>query len=233
MEIHSWTFKRLMKDVRDITKDPLHDNGIFYSHDDENILKGYALIVGPKDTPYAHGFYLFKINYPKDYPINPPKFTFLTNSDNIRMNPNLYRNGKVCISILNTWRGEPWSSSQTLKTVLLTLLTIFNEKPLLNEPGYSETSDDFQPYNEIISFKNIDVAIIKIMKQEIYPDIACKFSNHMQTYFAQHYEDIVNFVISKKKVKGKLISTKLYNMNVDVNYKELESKLKHVYQTII
>jgi len=231
MEIYSWTFKRLMKDVRDITKDPLHDNGIFYCHDDENILKGYALIVGPENTPYAYGFYLFKVDYPSDYPTNPPKFTFLTNADNIRMNPNLYRNGKVCISILNTWRGEAWSSSQTLKTVLLTLLTIFNEKPLLNEPGYTETCDDFKAYNEIITFKNIDVAIMKVMKNEIYSDVCLKFSDQIQKLFLQNYDMVMKFINSKNK-KSILVTTKLYTMSVDINYEQLERNMKSLYKTI-
>ena len=47
--------KRIVKDVMDIRKDPLTDQGIHYTHDDENMLKGYAMIVGPTDTPYAHG----------------------------------------------------------------------------------------------------------------------------------------------------------------------------------
>ena len=46
------TIKRLAKDVREIMKNPLTNNGIHYVHDTESILKGYALIIGSKDTPY-------------------------------------------------------------------------------------------------------------------------------------------------------------------------------------
>ena len=42
--------KRLLNDVKTIYKSPLHDNGIYYSHDPNDILKGYALIIGPKDV---------------------------------------------------------------------------------------------------------------------------------------------------------------------------------------
>ena len=231
MDIESWSFKRLMKDIRDIIKNPLHEDGIYYMHDDENILKGYALIRGPLDTPYSYGFYLFEITYPKDYPTNPPKFTFLTNSDNVRMNPNLYRNGKVCVSILNTWRGEQWSSCQTIKTVLLTLLMIFNNKPLLNEPGFQEDSEDFEPYNEIIMFKNIDTAIIKVLKEEIYPDIFKKFSKYIIESFLKNYNDILA-TIKLKKGKSSIISTRVYSMNVDVNYRELETKIIALYKKL-
>ena len=115
------TLIRLLRDVKTLMKTPLTDNGIFYVHDDVEVLKGYAMIVGPKDTPYFGGYYLFSLNYPTDYPHSPPKVTYHTNGDGIRFNPNLYKCGKVCISLLNTWRGEQWTSCQTISSVLLTL----------------------------------------------------------------------------------------------------------------
>lgn len=54
------------------------------------------------------------------------------------MHPNMYKNRKVCVSILNTWRGEQWSGCQTIKSVLLTLMSLLDSKPLLNEPGITE-----------------------------------------------------------------------------------------------
>ena len=79
------------------------------------------MIVGPSETPYFGGFYFFEFKYPGDYPHSPPEVIYKTNGDNIRFNPNLYVNGKVCISLLNTWRGEQWTSCQTITTVLLNL----------------------------------------------------------------------------------------------------------------
>lgn len=85
------TIKRLAKDVKDIIKNPLTDNGIYYAHDENNILKGYAMIVGPPDTPYAGGYYFFMFQYPHDYPFKPPVVTYHTNDGVTRFNPNLYR----------------------------------------------------------------------------------------------------------------------------------------------
>lgn len=51
------TIHRLLKDVKQIIKNPLTENGIYYIHHDEDMLKGYALIVGPDDTPYFAGNY--------------------------------------------------------------------------------------------------------------------------------------------------------------------------------
>ena len=44
--------KRLLKDVIDIVKHPLNKDGIYYQHDQTNMLKGYAMIIGPSDTIY-------------------------------------------------------------------------------------------------------------------------------------------------------------------------------------
>ena len=51
--------KRLLSDVRDILKNPLDNEGIYYKHSDTNMLKGYALIIGPKDTIYFGGNFFF------------------------------------------------------------------------------------------------------------------------------------------------------------------------------
>ena len=80
--------KRLVKDVKDIIKKPLIDNGIIYSHSEDNLLKGYAVVFGPPDTIYEHGAYLFEFNFPETYPFSPPKLTYLTNNGKTRFNPN-------------------------------------------------------------------------------------------------------------------------------------------------
>ena len=54
VHISKETIKRLVTDVRQIMKHPLHDNGIYYQHDQEDMLKGRAVIIGPKDTPYQY-----------------------------------------------------------------------------------------------------------------------------------------------------------------------------------
>ncbi len=232
MEITPLAFKRLMKDVKDILKEPLEDNGIYYKHDESNILKGYILIIGPSDTPYEYGNYLFDVEYPYNYPMNPPKITFMSNSDNIRMNPNLYRNGKVCISILNTWSGDQWSSCQTIKTVLLTLLTIFNDKPLLNEPGILESSGDFKPYNSIITYKNFDITMNGIITKNVAKTLYNIFKDDINNNFLKNYESIIKSIdrhINKYK-KSIIESTNLYNMkNILIDYESLKLKIIDIY----
>jgi len=155
--------RRIISDIKDLRNNPLMAHGIYYEHDEADMLKGRALIIGPADTPYADGFYLFKFQFPANYPHSPPKVDFCTSDGFTRFNPNLYRTGKVCLSILNTWKGEPWSGCQTISSVLLALCTVLNDEPLLNEPGITKTHRDFDGYNEIIKYKNIEVAIFGML----------------------------------------------------------------------
>jgi ubiquitin-protein ligase len=64
-----------------------------------------------------------------------------TGSGKIRFNPNLYACGKVCLSLLGTWRGnatENWDAKvSTLLQVLVSIQSIIMaEEVYFNEPGF-------------------------------------------------------------------------------------------------
>ncbi len=160
------TMKRLVRDVRDVIKstDLLKSQGVYYKHDEQNMLKGYALVIGPEDTPYFGGYYLFEFDYPTNYPFAPPKVEYCTNDGITRFNPNLYKNGKVCLSILNTWSGDTWTSCQSISTILITLCTVLNENPLVNEPGYKRSHPSVDIYTKLIRFKNFQFSMLKLLQ---------------------------------------------------------------------
>ena len=220
------TITRLIKDNKQLIKEPLHDQGIYYKHDEDDLLKGYAMIIGPPDTPYEHGFYLFEFHFTADYPYSPPKLTFLTQDGVTRFNPNLYRSGKVCLSLLNTWRGEQWTACQTISSILLTLVTVFNEAPLLNEPGVSKTHPDFNNYNDIIMFKNYDIAIHNTIHNINENNTYKLFYEEIIENYNKNFDKIKNkFIILKKNNKKGNIHTNLYNMKVNIDYNEIYKKL--------
>lgn len=226
------TTMRLLKDVKHILKNPLTENGIYYVHDDSDMMKGYALIVGPSDTPYFGGYYFFEIIYPYDYPHSPPKVKYCTNGNDIRFNPNLYKCGKVCVSLLNTWRGDQWTSCQSISTVLLTLCTLLCQDPLLNEPGVSNTHNDMHSYNEIIQFANLDVAIcdIIIKRTGIYMHFFDYFYSFIRENFNKNYDNLIMIAENKyhnefKECKN--MKTGFYAMNVNIDYKKIIEKLKN------
>jgi len=225
------TINRLLKDVKQIIKNPLTENGIYYIHDDTDMLKGYALIIGPSDTPYYGGNYFFELSYPCDYPHSPPKVKYWTNGNNIRFNPNLYTCGKVCVSLLNTWRGEQWTSCQTISTVLLTLCTLLCNDPLLNEPGVCKNHSDMNNYNEIITYSNLDIAVCDIIqkKKGVYMDFFDHFYPFVKENFLKNYDKITEFAKKKNAdflMDAKNFKTGFYNMNVLVDYTALIERLE-------
>lgn len=231
------TTMRLLKDVKQIIKNPLTDQGIYYVHDDTDMLKGYAMIVGSIDTPYFGGFYFFEFTYPKDYPHSPPKVTYCTNGDNIRFNPNLYCCGKVCISILNTWRGDQWTSCQTISTVLLTLCTLLCANPLLNEPGVTNTHKDIGNYNNVIEFSNLSIAVCDIVsrKKGVYMPFFEIFYPFIKENFNKNYDKLLQ--IADKKLQEDFpfprhINTFFYNMRVFIDYSSVLNKLKETKQLV-
>jgi len=231
------TINRLLKDVKHIIKNPLTEQGIYYTHDDVDMLKGYAMIVGPSDTPYFGGFYFFEFKYPSDYPHSPPKVKYCTNANNIRFNPNLYVCGKVCISLLNTWRGDQWTSCQTISTVLLTLCTLLCKDPLLNEPGVCKNHQDMANYNEIIEHSNLSIAVCDIVskKNGVYLPFFENFYPYIKDNFNKNYDKLVQFTqdkIKKYNQEKNVLTTGFYHMKVEIDYKNILDKLNETKQLI-
>lgn len=224
------TINRLLKDVRHIIINPLTDQGIYYIHDDSDMLKGYAMIVGPSETPYFGGFYFFEISYPYDYPHSPPKVKYCTNSNGIRFNPNLYTCGKVCVSLLNTWRGDQWTSCQSISTVLLTLCTLLCSNPLLNEPGVDKNHSDMKNYNEIIEYSNLSIAVCDIVRKKsgVYLPFFENFYPYVKENFNKNYDKLLEIAQKKSQntdIENKFFKTGFYNMNVHVRYHDVILKL--------
>lgn len=234
ISIKKETIQRLINDVKQIIKNPLTDNGIYYKHDETDMLKGYALIIGPEFTPYFGGYYFFKFSYPSDYPFAPPVVTYLTTDGNTRFNPNLYNCGKVCVSILNTWAGDKWSACQTITSVLLTLCTLLVNYPIQNEPGQSKSSPDSEPYQRIIQYENLNFAVCEmVMKyKKLLPKPLHSFYPIMYEYFLKNYEKWKNMIIAKNKEKIVLMVA-IYKKTHKINYEYLELKLEETYQYIL
>jgi ubiquitin-conjugating enzyme E2 G1 len=56
-----------------------------------------VMIMGPPDTDYEGGFFKAHLTFPKEFPFMPPKLKFETEM----WHPNVYKDGRVCISILH------------------------------------------------------------------------------------------------------------------------------------
>ncbi|KAJ2798088.1 hypothetical protein H4R20_004946 [Coemansia guatemalensis] len=84
-------------------------------------------LYGPPDTDYSGGLFIAILTFTKDYPFEPPTMCFQS-----RMwHPNIYKDGKVCISILHKPEeddmgyehiDERWSPAQSVHSVLLSVI---------------------------------------------------------------------------------------------------------------
>ncbi|KAG8921952.1 hypothetical protein FRC02_012255 [Tulasnella sp. 418] len=98
-----------------------------------------SLILGPENTPYEGAPFVIDWYLEDTFPQTPPiAFFHSWTNGNGRVNPNLYEEGKVCLSILGTWAGdksECWSPS---RSSLLQALVSIQGLVLVKEPWFCE-----------------------------------------------------------------------------------------------
>lgn len=134
-----------------------------------------ALIIGPAETPYEYGFFDFALKFGNEYPSTPPKVNAkTTNQGRCRFNPNIYAHGKVCLSILGTWRGESsgeeWSSAQGLESILISIQSLLSSNPYENEPGFDKADSPSDKTNQVayvakIRHETIRIAVIQRLER--------------------------------------------------------------------
>lgn len=152
-------------------------NSIFIRVDKKHVDLLKIVILGSSGTPYAHGAFEFDMYCDDSYPNNPPKCTLkTTGGQSVRFNPNLYHNGKVCLSLLGTWRGsasENWDPKiSTILQVLISIQAIImSTEVYFNEPGYEHEANTPEGekknhgYANIVKYCNVKYAIIEQIKK--------------------------------------------------------------------
>lgn len=93
--------KRMAKEREDLEKASSQgkDRDYFVIFKDENNFEFDAYIIAP-DTIYRHRLVKLHFEIPQDdYPWKPPNVKFIQHTGH-RIHPNLYVDGKVCLSIL-------------------------------------------------------------------------------------------------------------------------------------
>ncbi|KAJ5344709.1 hypothetical protein N7452_002713 [Penicillium brevicompactum] len=158
---------RLIRELRQVERSDQLAFTVRY--DEGNMRDIQAIILGPPGTPYELGFFEFSIKVPSDYPANPPSVKIkTTNKGRTRFGPNLYSNGKVCLSILGTWhgdRGEQWSPAQGLESVLLSIQSLLSPNPYTLEPGFEQPgrandTENMETYKSKIRHESLRLAVI-------------------------------------------------------------------------
>jgi ubiquitin-protein ligase len=154
---------RLAQEIADLSNSlpNEHTNAIFVRVDETRVDIMKAIICGASSTPYAHGCFEFDLYFDSRYPQTPPKCQLVTTgSGAVRFNPNLYADGKVCLSLLGTWRGsstENWDAKfSTILQVLMSIQAIImSEEVYYNEPGYEHEAGTTEGEAKNEAYSNI------------------------------------------------------------------------------
>jgi len=157
---------------------PLHpSSSVFVRVDEEAAMLWRVMITGPEDTPYSCGCFIFDVYFTTAYPDAPPKVNLQTTGGRtVRFNPNLYRDGKVCLSLLGTWDGhksESWDPQvSSITQVLVSIQSlIFVPEPFFNEPGYekgmgkSASQERSKEYNRTIREATLEHAVVAQLRK--------------------------------------------------------------------
>ncbi|KAL0306508.1 UNVERIFIED_CONTAM: putative ubiquitin-conjugating enzyme E2 26 [Sesamum radiatum] len=153
-----------------------------------------AVIVGAEGTPYHDGLFFFDVFFPSTYPNAPPHVYY--HSGGLRINPNLYSCGKVCLSLLNTWTGghkEKWIPGvSTMLQVLVSIQgLILNAKPYFNEPGYADLCGSAAGEERSVEYnEKTFIYSLQTMVYNIRRPLKC-FEAFVLGHFCKHARDIL------------------------------------------
>lgn len=179
------------------------DASIFVRIDPECMNAMRTIITGPKDTPYENGCFVFDIHLPNNYPNKCPEIQFM-NHGGKRFNPNLYENGKVCLSLIGTWgnnehKGESWNpKTSTIFQLLLSIQSqILIEEPWRNEPGRYSSNDErskmeIKKYNTFIEGYTFRYAIIELIQNS-----ESLYGSEISTIVKEHFKRKKNTILEK------------------------------------
>lgn len=109
--------------------------------DKDNLYEWKVMMEGPAGTPFEGGLFPCSLSFPKEYPNKPPVMKFLTPNF---WHPNVYPDGRVCISILHEAKedafneqekmSEKWRPIIGIESILVSVMSLLSD-PNLNSPA--------------------------------------------------------------------------------------------------
>ena len=224
------TMMRIMGELSSLKKDlPVNwDSSVIMRMIDTNVNLLSFIIVGPKDTPYHNGLFEFHVYFPDNYPsVVPIVLIKTTDNGRVRFNPNLYSNGKVCLSLLGTWsgqKGESWipEISSLFQVIISIQSLILVDEPYFNEPGYENSINtpngkkNSSIYNDNIRYETMKVGMLDMLNNKI-PG----YEDFITQHFKLKKDEIIN--VLNKWYDESLKKEKFKNV-----YDELKKKLNEL-----
>jgi ubiquitin-protein ligase len=217
--------KRVTRDIAEYNKEPIEGTAIYV--DESDIMNVTVAIAGPSDSVYEHGVYFYQFTFGSTYPYEPPKGKFLNwQNTNTRMHPNMYIDGKLCLSILGTWAGPSWTSIMTLKSIILNIQALLDDNPLKNEPGLEKdiATAKHEKYAKIIRYYNARDFIngtIKALIGKAYSEQAKNITVNFKDFLVKHFKDNKTKILENL---DKCIIT-IPNQNLSVEYNGVSASI--------
>ena len=202
--------------------DDLKKSGIHLEFDETDVLKARAIIFGPEDTIYEGAILYFDIMFPINYPYSPLKINYVPNGNTVRIHPNIYTCGKICLSILGTWPGPKWTSIMDVSSVLLSIKSLLDNEPLYHEPGYSPNNSKHKKiskeYNDVI-LHNCVYRLYNANKYNIPENFKI-----FESIINKHYIDNKNYIdkiILKNKNVNKRVDIPIFRIYEYIQYNNI------------
>lgn len=108
------------------------DKNFFLYPDAGSLQSWQGYLLGPEDSPYQDGVFHLRLSISSDFPVNPPKVTFLTKI----YHPNIHwTSGEVCLDILKSEWTVQWSLSRLGKALSSLLFDPNADSPLNCDAG--------------------------------------------------------------------------------------------------
>ena len=219
--------RRIMGDLKELLKDPLYE--VFIHFDDSDINQMIVMIRG-QEGPYEFCQFLFHIRFSDDYPMSPPIVKFCSSDGRTRLNPNLYIEGKVCLSILGTWQGDPWTSVMTIKTVILSIMAlVMTREPLRNEPGMeSSPVDKIEIYNQIVEYASLNILLNQINHPS---EMFAPLLKNMKAQFIKDYPALIEKVdrLIRSEHNQKTVKISYHSQMATLDYDSLKKLIQDLY----
>ena len=219
--------RRIMGDLKELLKDPLYE---VFIHFDESDINQMIVMIRGQEGPYEFCQLLFHIRFSDDYPMTPPILKFCSSDGRTRLNPNLYIEGKVCLSILGTWQGDPWTSVMTIKTVILSIMAlVMTSEPLRNEPGMeSSPFDKIETYNQIVEYASLNILVNQI---ESSSEMFAPLLKNMKAQFIKDYPALIEKVdrLIRSENNQKTVRISYHSQTATLNYDSVKKRLQDLY----
>lgn len=228
------------KELEECNRDGIY---LFQSSQKEDTL--YGLVIGPEDTPYQNGYLLLKIDFPSLYPFNPPQMTFISLDQTCRIHPNLYHDGYVCLSMINTWGSNEYSPGLSLTKILRTIQSILTDNPIEGEPGHEkDTSVEALNYREMVRYDILSLYQFQMVNDQMLPpehqkipeDVRAQVYPILSELFLRNYSKSIEIIEKNKKSQynGQGYRANVYTFyQRNLEYQKLATEFNELHQKLL